>query len=316
LNRLKVAAWRYLSMQQDAILGFLNMEPGVTVAVVIGILIVLGAIFGGYVLEGGFLGPLFQPYELLMIAGGGLGAFVISNDRKSMQATFDAIPTLFESPKQTSALYLDLLSLMFDILTKVRKEGLMSLETDIDAPYRSPLFVKYPVILADAHLTEFITDYFRLLVAGNMDPFQIENLMDNEIEVHHQDGHLAIHAMHKVADSLPAFGIIAAVMGVVHTMASVGLPPSELGHLIAAALVGTFLGILLAYGVFTPIASLLERKLAESTKVYQCVKVIIIASLNSYAPTLAVEFGRKVVSASERPSFDELEQHCRQLKKR
>jgi chemotaxis protein MotA len=285
-------------------------------AVLIGAAIVFGAIFGGYVLEGGFLGPLFQPYELLMIAGGGLGAFVISNDRKSMRATIAAMPTLFESSKQTSALYLDLLSLMFDILTKVRKEGLMSLESDIDAPDHSGLFLKYPVILQDAHLTEFIADYFRLLVSGNMDPFQIENLMDNEIEVHHQDGHLAIHAIHKIADSLPAFGIIAAVMGVVHTMASVGLPPSELGHLIASALVGTFLGILLAYGVFSPIAGLLERKLAESTKVYQCVKVIITASLNSYAPALAVEFGRKVVSASERPSFNALEQHCRQLKKR
>jgi len=285
------------------------------VAVVIGIIIVLGAIFGGFVLEGGFLGPLFQPYELLMIAGGAAGAFVISNDKKSMQATFDAIPTLFQSSKQTSALYLELLSLMFDILTKVRKEGLMSLEPDIDAPYQSGLFLKYPVIMADPHLTEFITDYFRLLVSGNMDPFQIENLMDNEIEIHHQDGHLAIHAMHKIADGLPAFGIIAAVMGVVHTMASVGLPPSELGNLIAAALVGTFLGILLAYGVFSPLASLLERKLAESTKVYQCVKVIIIASLNSYPPALAVEFGRKVVSASERPSFAELEEHCRHLKK-
>ena len=285
-------------------------------AVLIGIVIVLGAIFGGHVLAGGFLGALFQPYELLMIAGGGLGAFVISNDKKSMQATIDAIPTLFDSPKQTSALYLDLLSLMFDILTKVRKEGLMSMEPDVDAPHHSVLFLKYPLILQDAHLTEFISDYFRLLVSGNMDPFQIENLMDNEIEVHHQDGHLAIHAIHKIADSLPAFGIIAAVMGVVHTMASVGLPPSELGHLIASALVGTFLGILLAYGVFTPIAGLLERKLAESTKVYQCVKVIVIASLNSYAPALAVEFGRKVVSASERPTFSALEQHCRQLKKR
>jgi chemotaxis protein MotA len=285
-------------------------------AVLIGVVIIFGAIFGGYVLEGGFLGPLFQPYELLMIVGGGLGAFVISNDHKSMRATIAAMPTLFESPKQTSALYLDLLSLMFDILTKVRKEGLMSVESDIDAPHESGLFLKYPVILQDAHLTEFIADYFRLLVSGNMDPFQIENLMDNEIEVHHQDGHLAIHAIHKVADSLPAFGIIAAVMGVVHTMASVGLPPSELGHLIASALVGTFLGIPLAYGIFSPIASLLERKLAESTKVYQCVKVIVIASLNSYAPALAVEFGRKVVSASERPSFDALEQHCRQLEKR
>jgi chemotaxis protein MotA len=233
-----------------------------------------------------------------------------------MRATIDAIPSLFESSKQTSALYLDLLSLMFDILTKVRKEGLMSMEPHVDTPRQSALFLKYPVILQDAHLTEFIADYFRLLVSGNMDPFQIENLMDNEIEVHHQDGHMAIHAIHKIADSLPAFGIIAAVMGVVHTMASVGLPPSELGHLIASALVGTFVGILLAYGVFSPIAGLLERKLAESTKVYQCVKVIIIASLNSYAPALAVEFGRKVVSASERPSFNALEQHCRQLKKR
>ncbi|WP_332848359.1 flagellar motor stator protein MotA [Massilia sp. S19_KUP03_FR1] len=284
-------------------------------AVVIGIIIVLGAIFGGFVLEGGFLGPLFQPYELLMIAGGAGGAFVISNDRKARQATFAALPSLFQTSKQTSALYLELLSLMFDILTKVRKEGLMSLEPDIDAPQRSGLFLKYPIIMDDPHLTEFIADYFRLLVSGNMDPFQIENLMDNEIEIHHQDGDLAIHAMHKIADGLPAFGIIAAVMGVVHTMASVGLPPSELGNLIAAALVGTFLGILLAYGVFSPMASLLERKLAESTKVYQCVKVIIIASLNSYPPALAVEFGRKVVSASERPSFAELEEHCRQLKR-
>lgn len=285
-------------------------------AVIIGIVIVLGAIFGGFALEGGFLGPLFQPFELLMIVGGAIGAFVISNDSKSMKATLEAIPTLFETSKQTSALYVDLLSLLYDILTKVRKEGLMSLESDIDAPHESALFVKYPAILADAHLTEFLTDYFRLLVSGNMDPFQIENLMDNEIDVHHQDGHLAIHALHKIADGLPAFGIIAAVMGVVHTMASVGLPPSELGNLIASALVGTFLGILLAYGVVSPLASLLERKLAESTKVYQCVKVSIIASLNGYAPMLAVEFGRKVVSARERPSFAELEQHCRQLRKR
>ena len=154
-------------------------------AVLIGIVIVLGAIFGGYVLEGGFLGPLFQPYELLMIAGGGLGAFVISNDQKSMRSTIAAIPTLFESSKQTSALYLDLLSLMFDILTKVRKEGLMSMEPDVDAPHHSGVFLKYPAILQDDHLTEFIADYFRLLVSGNMDPFQIENLMDNEIEIHH-----------------------------------------------------------------------------------------------------------------------------------
>lgn len=285
-------------------------------AVIIGILIVVGAIFGGFILEGGHLGPLFQPYELLMIAGGALGAFVITNDGKSRAATLKAIPTLFQSEKQSSALYMDLLSLLFDILSKVRKEGLMSLEADIDAPEESPLFLKYPQILKDPHVTKFICDYFRLLVSGNMDAYQIENLMDNEIEVHHQDGELAVHAMNKVADGLPAFGIVAAVMGVVHTMGSVGLPPSELGGLIAAALVGTFLGILLAYGVFSPLAGLLERKLQESTKVYQCIKVTMIAGMNGYAPALAVEFGRKVVSASQRPTFKELDDHFRKGKVR
>ena len=284
-------------------------------SVIIGIVIVLGAIFGGFVLEGGHLAPLFQPYELLMIAGGALGAFVISNDEKSKKATLKALSTVFQSSRQTSALYLSLLSLLFDILTKVRKEGLMSVERDVDAPEDSAIFAKYPDILKDHHLVEFIADYFRLMVSGNMDPFQMEDLMDNEIEVHHQDGELAVHAVNKVADGLPAFGIVAAVMGVVHTMGSVGMPPSELGNLIAAALVGTFLGILLAYGVCSPLASLLDRKVQESTKVYQCIKVTIIASINGYWPALAVEFGRKVVSASQRPTFKELEGHFRQLKK-
>jgi chemotaxis protein MotA len=285
------------------------------VAVIIGIIIVLSTILGGYVLEGGHLGPLFQPYELLMIAGGALGAFVISNDEQSAKATLKALPTIFQSAKQNSALYIDLLSLMYDILTKVRKEGLMSIESDVDSPEDSTLFLRYPKISKDHHLTEFVCDYLRLMVSGNMDPFQIENLMDNEIEVHHQDGDLAIHAINKVADGLPAFGIVAAVMGVVHTMGSVGMPPSELGNLIAAALVGTFLGILLAYGVFSPLASLLDRKLQESTKVYQCIKVMMIASMNGYAPSIAVEFGRKVVSANLRPTFKELEAHFRQTKK-
>lgn len=276
-------------------------------AVILGIVIALAAIFGGYALEGGHLAPLFQPYELLMIAGGAVGAFVIGNDAKSRQAVYDAIPTLFRTPRQTRELYVDLMKLMFELLTKVRKEGLMAVEDDVDKPHDSPIFSKYTLVMADAHLVEFITDYLRLIITGNIDVYQIENLMDNEIEVHHQDGELAIHAIQKVAEALPAFGIVAAVMGVVHTMGSVGLPPAELGNLIAAALVGTFLGILLAYGVFGPVASLLERKLQESSHVYGCVKVTIIASLNGYAPSLAVEFGRKVISAKQRPSFAELE---------
>jgi chemotaxis protein MotA len=284
--------------------------------VIIGIAIVLGGVFGGYLLEGGHLGPLFQPYELMMIAGGALGTFVISNDRKAMRATFAALPTVFQSAKQSRGLYMDLMSLMYDVLSKVRKEGLMSVEGDIEAPSSSPVFSKYPSILSDHHVMEFITDYLRLMVSGNMDAFQIENLMDNEIDTHHQDGELSIHALSKVADGLPAFGIVAAVMGVVHTMGSVGLPPAELGNLIGAALVGTFLGILLAYGVFTPVVGLLQRKLDESTKVYQCIKITLIASLNGYAPALAVEFGRKIISAQERPTFIELENHFKQNKVR
>jgi len=284
--------------------------------VILGFLIVLGAVFGGFALDDGHLAALYQPYELLMIGGGALGAFVIANDRKSIKATLKALPTLFHTSKYTRELYLELMSLLYEILAKVRKEGLMALEADIEAPHQSALFAKFPNILADHHLVEFITDYMRLMVSGNMDPYQIENLMDNEIETHHQDGDLPIHAITKLADGMPAFGIIAAVMGVVHTMGSVGLPPAELGKLIAAALVGTFLGILLSYGVVGPLAALLQRKLNESSKMYQCIKVTLIASMNGYSPVLAVEFGRKVISATERPSFNELEAHFKQNKAR
>ncbi len=190
----------------------------------------------------------------------------------------------------------------------------MSIESDIDAPEESAIFTKYPAVLSDHHIIEFITDYLRLMVSGNMDAFQIENLMDNEIDTHHAEGEVPVHCVNKIGDGLPAFGIVAAVMGVVHTMASVGLPPAELGILIANALVGTFLGILLAYGFVSPIASLLEHKLHESSKVFQCIKVTLLASLNGYAPALAVEFGRKVLFSTERPSFSELEDHIKQSK--
>ena len=159
-----------------------------------------------------------------------------------------------------------------------------------------------------------VGDYLRLMVSGNMDAFQIENLMDNEIETHHHEGAVPAQCIAKLGDGLPAFGIVAAVMGVVHTMESVGLPPAELGMLIAHALVGTFLGILLAYGFVGPLASLLEQKLEESSKMFQTVKVTLLASLNGYAPALAVEFGRKVLYSTERPTFAELEDHIKKAK--
>jgi len=208
------------------------------------------------------------------------------------------------------------MALLYELLTKIRKEGLMSVEADVDSPETSPLFAKYPAVMADHHIVEFLTDYLRLMVSGSMNAFEIENLMDNEIETHHHEGEVPVHVIAKLGDGLPAFGIIAAVMGVVHTMESVGLPPAELGILIAHALVGTFLGILLAYGFVGPLSSLLEQKLHESTKMFQCVKVTLLASINGYAPAIAVEFGRKVLFSTERPSFSELEVHVKGAKSR
>ncbi|MEO5934391.1 MAG: flagellar motor stator protein MotA [Duganella sp.] len=282
--------------------------------VIIGYVVVIAGVFGGYAMNGGHLAALLQPLELVMIGGGAFGAFMVGNNAKTLKATLAALPTLFKGSRYTKDLYMELMSLLFDVLSKVRKEGLMSIEGDIDSPEQSPLFSKYPSVLEDHHIVEFMTDYLRLMVSGNMDAFQIENLMDNEIETHHHEGAAPGHAIARLGDGMPAFGIVAAVMGVVHTMESVGLPPAELGILIAHALVGTFLGILLAYGFVGPLASLLEQKLEESTKMFQCVKVTLLASLNGYAPALAVEFGRKVLYSTERPSFSELEDHIKKSK--
>ncbi|MDP1658444.1 MAG: flagellar motor stator protein MotA [Methylotenera sp.] len=282
--------------------------------VIIGYVVICATIFGGYAMAGGHLGGLWQPLEVLMIFGGALGAFIVGNDNKALKATVKALPSLFKGSKFNKALYMDLLALLFEILAKIRKDGMMSIENDVENPEASPLFSKYPKLLHDHHLIEFITDYLRLMGSGNMDAFQIENLMDSEIETHHMEGHVPAHCIAKLGDALPAFGIVAAVMGVVHTMESLHLPPNELGVLIGHALVGTFLGILLAYGFVGPLSGLLEQKLEESTKMYNTVKVTLISSLNGYAPAIAVEFGRKILYSTERPGFAELETHVKQTK--
>lgn len=284
--------------------------------VIAGYLIVLVSVFGGFALAGGHLAVLFQPLELLMIGGGAGGAFLVGNNGKAIKATLKALPSIFKGSKYNRALYMDMMALLYELLTKIRKEGLMSVESDVEAPESSPLFSKYPSIMADHHIIEFLTDYLRLMVSGSMNAFEIENLMDNEIETHHHEGEVPAHVVAKLGDGLPAFGIVAAVMGVVHTMESVGIPPAELGILIAHALVGTFLGILLAYGFVGPVASLLEQKLHESSKMFQCVKVTLLASINGYAPAIAVEFGRKVLFSTERPTFSELETHVKGAKSR
>jgi chemotaxis protein MotA len=282
--------------------------------VIIGWLGVIACIFGGYALAGGKFAALYQPQELLIIGGAAVCAFLVGNSPKVIRATLRTLPTCFRGSKYSKALYIELLSLLYDLLAKIRKEGLMSIEGDVDQPEQSPIFSKYPMILADHHAMDFMQDYLRLMVGGNLNAFEIENLMDNEIETHHHEGEAPIQAVTRVAEALPAFGIIAAVMGVVKTMASVGEPPEVLGRKVGAALVGTFLGILLAYGFVGPLGGLLEQKLQEQTKMLQCIKVTLLASLNGYPPQVAVEFGRKVLYSTERPTFIELEDEVRQRK--
>ena len=213
--------------------------------------------------------------------------------------------------KYKKALYLELLSLMYDVLQKARKEGMMAIEADIESPADSPLFSKYSKILADHHIVEFICDYLRLMVGGNMNPFELETLMDIELAAHHKESQMPAEAVTKVADALPGFGIVAAVLGIVITMSYIGGDPALIGGHVAAALVGTFLGILLAYGFVAPLAIAMEHVSREEAKFYECVKVCLMAAVNGYNPQVAVEFGRKVMYASDRPSFSELEEHVK-----
>ncbi len=280
--------------------------------VILGYVLVLGAVFGGYAMEHGDFAVLIQPIELMTIGGAALGAFITANSTKVLGATFKSLPKLLGGSKYTKERYLALMALLYDILTKIRKEGMMAVENDIEEPEKSPLFQKHPAIASDHHLVEFITDYLRMMVSGNMNPFEIESLMEQEIDTHHHEAMQPSISLQKAADGLPAFGIVAAVMGVVRTMASVGKPPAILGEMIAAALVGTFLGILLSYGFIGPLAALLEQKVDESTKELNCVKTTLLANLQGYAPALAVEFGRKTLYSTERPNFLELEKHVKQ----
>ncbi|OGS81332.1 MAG: flagellar motor stator protein MotA [Gallionellales bacterium GWA2_59_43] len=280
--------------------------------VIIGYLVVAGSVFGGFALAGGHMGALFQPVELLMIGGAAVGAFLVGNTAESIKATIGALPKVFQGAKYNKAVYMELLALLYELLNKVRKEGLMSIENDVESPAESQIFAKYPGVASDHHVVEFMTDYLRVMVSGNLNAMEIENLMDVEIETHHHEALAPSHIVAKLGDAMPAFGIVAAVMGVVHTMESVGLPPAELGILIAHALVGTFLGILLAYGFVGPLGTTLEQKADESTRVFNVIKVTLLANLNGYAPAMAVEFGRKVLVSRDRPGFLELEEHVKQ----
>ena len=278
-----------------------------------GYLVVIGCVLGGYAMAGGHFGVIMHaaPLEMFIIGGAALGAFLVGNSGKTIKATLRFAPSLLKGSKHTKARYMELMALLYDVLTRARKEGLMAIENDVEKPQDSAMFKKYPLILADHHLMEFITDYLRMMVSGNLNAHELENLMDNEIETHHHEAMVPAGAIQSVGDGLPAFGIVAAVLGVVKTMASVGAAPAVLGQMIAGALVGTFLGILLAYGFVSPLAQLAGQKVDESSKELQCVKATLLASVQGYAPAVALEFGRKVLYSTERPTFIEMEGHVK-----
>lgn len=276
--------------------------------VVIGWVLAAACVIISFLGSGGHVAVLWQPFEVLVICGGALGAFLASNNKKVLKATLTGVMAALRGAPYNKAVYLEVLALLYEILNKIRMSGLKSIDDDIEAPGQSALFSKYPTVMKDAHLADFIVDYLRMMVMGNLNSHEVADVMDAELETHHEEAHAPVAAIARIAGGLPAFGIVAAVLGVVHTMASVGQPPAVLGGMIAAALVGTFLGILLAYGFVEPLGAVLEARAQEEAKAYLCVKTVLVANMNGYAPPMAVEFGRKVLLSDTRPTFHELEE--------
>lgn len=281
--------------------------------VIIGYIVSLVCVFGVFILHGGAIGVVLKalPFEMATIGGAAVGAFVVNNQPKVIKATMKAIPVALKGSKYTKARYMELMAMLYDILQKARKEGLMAIEKDVEAPAESEIFNKYPTVGSDHHVIEFMTDYLRMMVSGNLNSHEIEALMESEIDTHHQEAYAPVAALNRVAGALPAFGIVAAVLGVVNTMGSVGQPPSVLGGMVGSALVGTFLGILLAYAFVEPLAGLVEQKAEDAAKELQCIKNTLLASMQGYNPATAIEFGRKVLFSTDRPSFSELEGHVK-----
>jgi chemotaxis protein MotA len=280
--------------------------------VIIGSIVVLLSVGVGFMLGGGSLLLLWHPTEVLIICGSALGAFITSNPPKVLKASLTGMVALLKPPKYKREDYVDIFKLLYDILVKARKEGMLAIESHVDDPHASSLFSQYPRILADHHMTDFMTDCLRLMIGGNLDPHELESLLELELETHHHEAAEPAHAMQKVADALPGFGIVAAVLGIVSTMASIeGADTATIGHNVAAALVGTFLGILVAYGFVGPISAAMEQRANEDGKAYELVKMAFVASVRGYAPPVAIEFARKLLFAGVRPNFTDLEAHLK-----
>ena len=277
---------------------------------IIGIVVVFGAIAGGYLMEHGNLKVLMQPAEVIIILGAAIGTILIANPLHILKNIVSGIIGQFTGGKITKQYYLDSLKMMYTLLTKARNEGLMTLEADVEEPKKSAVFSKYPKFLKDHHGLHFLCDTMRMAVTGS-DPFDLDQLMELDMEVHHHDASQPVSALSTMAESLPGLGIVAAVLGVVITMGSLGGPPEEIGKRVAAALVGTFLGILLCYGLVGPLASGMAKAAEEERAYLGVLRVLLIAFLKGTAPIMAVEVGRRAIPGHLRPSFQEVEKNCR-----
>jgi len=252
----------------------------------IGYFIVISSVLGGYVLSHGELETLWQPFELLIIGGAALGNFIVATPFHIIKSVFSAVGRAIKGKRYSKQTYMDLLSLLYELFNKSRRNGLMSIEEDIEEPSSSEIFIRYPRILSEVKLMDFICDYLRIIASGNLSAFELETLMEQDIETTLQEAEQPALSLGRIADALPGFGIVAAVMGIVITMRSLGGPPEELGVHVAAALVGTFLGVLLAYGFVAPLSTALEHQARESIKVLECAKTAMLANVNGIPPKL------------------------------
>jgi len=274
----------------------------------IGIATVILCVIGGYIAQGGHLIVLFQPFEFLIIFGAACGAFVISNPMPVVKRTVGSLGLLLKGSPYSKESYLELLSLLYTVFKLAKTKGMLALEAHVEKPDESTLWTKFPIFSSDHHAMTFFCDYLRLLTLGTDNAHELEALIDEEIETHHAEKSQISSALQTMADGMPALGIVAAVLGVIHTMGSITEPPEVLGHLIGGALVGTFLGVLLSYGFIAPIAGGLKARYDAEVKYFLCIKAGLLAYLQGYAPAVAVEFARKALLSNVRPTFYEVEE--------
>ncbi|HSB51714.1 MAG TPA: flagellar motor stator protein MotA [Dissulfurispiraceae bacterium] len=277
----------------------------------IGMAVVILSVVGGFLIEKGNLGVLFQPAEFLIIFGAAGGAFLISSPPKVVRLVTKNIATVIKSKGTTKAQYLELLTLLYHLFAKIRKEGLISVEPDIENPEKSTLFNKFVNGTANREAIHFICDNLKVIISTNVPSHELDSLMDLEIDAHYHEAITPSKMVSKIADALPGLGIVAAVLGVVLTMGKIDQPPAVLGHSIGAALVGTFLGVLMCYGFVGPMATNLEHTAKEKNVYFQVIKLAVVTFVRGAAPQMAVEFGRRAIPSKERPSFSELERTVR-----